>query len=201
MPYSAKHKAETRARIVESARQMFNRHGFDAVSIDRIMASAGLTRGGFYNHFATKEELYSEAVASYARCNPAENWDGVDMDFGAPPRTVAMHMVNAYLSDQHLDNIDGHCPMIALPSDTARAGPAVREAYCMLLSSMVGVFEAALGADGDRRQKALAMATLCVGGMVLARTLDDEALRADVREAARKLALEVGGLNNVFEVG
>ena len=71
----------------------------------------------------------------------------------------------------------------------------------MLLSSMVGVFEAALGADGDRRQKALAMATLCVGGMVLARTLDDEALRADVREAARKLALEVGGLNNVFEVG
>ncbi len=52
MPYAATHKAETRARIVQSARRLFNRHGFTEVSIDEIMSAAGLTRGGFYNHFA-----------------------------------------------------------------------------------------------------------------------------------------------------
>ena len=69
MPYSANHKAETRARIVESARALFNRHGFTEVSIDEIMASAGLTRGGFYNHFKTKDELYAEAVTQILECN------------------------------------------------------------------------------------------------------------------------------------
>jgi AcrR family transcriptional regulator len=70
MPYTAAHKARTRVRIVESARRLFNRFGFDQVSIDAIMADAGLTRGGFYNHFASKDELYAAAVASYATCNP-----------------------------------------------------------------------------------------------------------------------------------
>jgi len=59
MPYAPEHKEQTRARIVECARRMFNRHGFDAVSIDQIMASAGLTHGGFYHHFANQEALYS----------------------------------------------------------------------------------------------------------------------------------------------
>ena len=54
MPYTAKHKKNTRARIVECARKLFNRRGFVEVSIDEIMAEAGLTRGGFYNHFNNK---------------------------------------------------------------------------------------------------------------------------------------------------
>jgi|SRR5690348_4583743 TetR/AcrR family transcriptional regulator, transcriptional repressor for nem operon len=62
MPYTPEHKARTRERIVESAQRLFNRHGFNGVSIDEIMADAGLTRGGFYNHFGTKDELYAEVV-------------------------------------------------------------------------------------------------------------------------------------------
>ena len=62
MPYSAKHKANTRMKIVEVARILFNRRGFNGVTIDEIMAEAGLTRGGFYSHFATKDALYDEAV-------------------------------------------------------------------------------------------------------------------------------------------
>jgi AcrR family transcriptional regulator len=62
MPYAPEHKEQTRARIVECARRMFNRHGFEAVSIDQIMASAGLTRGGFYHHFANKEALHSRRI-------------------------------------------------------------------------------------------------------------------------------------------
>jgi AcrR family transcriptional regulator len=64
MPYAPEHKQETRKRIVNSARRLFNRKGFAAVTIDDIMADAGLTRGGFYKHFNTKEELYADAVLS-----------------------------------------------------------------------------------------------------------------------------------------
>jgi TetR/AcrR family transcriptional repressor of nem operon len=195
MPYAPEHKERTRARIVECARRMFNRHGFEAVSIDQIMASAGLTRGGFYHHFANKEELYSEAIASYARCNPG------GLNFAASARQIVLQMVNAYLSRHHLEDIDRHCPMIALPSDVARAGPAVRRTYEILLGGMVGVFERGVDpAAGDARQAALAIAALCVGGMVLARTVEDSALATEIREAARLLALEVGGLDAVAPV-
>ena len=189
MPYAPEHKEQTRARIVECARRMFNRHGFEAVSIDQIMASAGLTRGGFYHHFANKEELYSEAIASYVRCNPGS------VNFAASARQIVLQMVNAYLSRQHLEDIDRHCPMIALPSDVARAGPAVRRTYEMLLTGMIGVFERGIDrADGDARQAALAIATLCIGGMVIARTIEDDDLAAEIREAAHGVALELAGL-------
>jgi len=195
MPYAPQHKEQTRARIVECARRMFNRHGFEAVSIDEIMASAGLTRGGFYHHFANKEELYSEAIAGYLRCNP------VGVNFAACAREIVLQMVNGYLSRQHLEDIDRHCPMIALPSDVARAGPAVRRTYEMLLGGMVGVFERGVDPpDGDARQAALAIAALCVGGMVLARTLEDDGLAGEIREAARRVALEVGGLGAAAKV-
>jgi TetR/AcrR family transcriptional regulator, transcriptional repressor for nem operon len=177
MPYAPEHKEQTRARIVECARRMFNRHGFEAASIDRIMAGAGLTRGGFYHHFADKEALYGEAVASYARCDPAA---GLDVAAGARQRVL--RLVDAYLSRQHLEDIDRHCPMIALPSDVARAGPAVRRTYEMLIGGMVGLLERGVDpADGDARQAALAIAALCVGAMVLARTIEDDDLAGKPR--------------------
>src|SRR5690242_16470181 len=102
MPYSAAHKSQTRERIVESARRLFNRHGFNEVSIDQIMAEAGLTRGGFYNHFHTKEELYCEALSAFARANPTDRWPEVQVDMsGAGPRR-ARGIIAAYLSRQHL---------------------------------------------------------------------------------------------------
>jgi TetR/AcrR family transcriptional regulator, transcriptional repressor for nem operon len=194
MPYAPDHKEQTRARIVECARRMFNRRGFEAVSIDQIMTSAGLTRGGFYHHFANKEALYSEAIAGYVGCTQSAH-------FGAPARQIVLQMVNAYLSRAHLEDIDRHCPMIALPSDVARAGPVVRRTYEMLLGGMVDVFERGVDpTDGDPRQAALAIAALCVGGMVLARTIEDDALAAEIREAARLVALEVGGLGAAAKV-
>lgn len=91
--------------------------------------------------------------------------------------------------------------MIALPSDAARAGPTVRRTYETLLRGMVGMFKAGIEpADRDARQAALAMAALCVGGMVLARTLEDDGLAEEIREAARTLALEVGGLGTTMEL-
>ena len=66
MPLTREHKQKTRARIVAAARRLFNKRGLNPVPIDDIMAEAGLTRGGFYNHFKAKEELYAEALSAFA---------------------------------------------------------------------------------------------------------------------------------------
>jgi AcrR family transcriptional regulator len=194
MPFSAEHKQKTRQRIIECARELFNRHGFDEVSIDQIMQRAGLTRGGFYNHFKAKEELYAEAVSVYMHFDPAQRWEGLRVDPGCR-KSMGRQMVEAYLSSAHLGDLDGHCPLIALPSDTARAGPGVRRAYRCLAQRMAEMLASGMhGEDGrDARERSLAATALCVGAMVLARTVDDPAFAEEVRGAARAVALALIG--------
>jgi TetR/AcrR family transcriptional regulator, transcriptional repressor for nem operon len=191
MPYTPEHKARTRAKIIESARVMFNRHGFEQVSIDEIMKQAGLTRGGFYNHFSSKDELYAAAVQSFTTCNPFVLRQQAER---APilPEKLARMLIELYLSDDALANVDQQCPLIALPSDVARAGVKPRAAYTTVVESMAGVFRAAFPkSDKDAERKALLIVGLCVGGMVIARTTDDPRLRKTLRAAARKEALSL----------
>ena len=192
MPYSAEHKQETRAKIVESARILFNRHGFEDVTIDRVMESAGLTRGGFYNHFKSKEMLYGEAVASFLMGRGAQWRADAGVDPSHPSPAMARKMIESYLSPEHLEDLDGQCPMIALPSDVARAGPEVQSSYQELLEAMVGLFEQGLEKRyGTGRKQALSLAALCVGEMILARTLPNSALAEEVRAAAHDTAKEM----------
>jgi TetR/AcrR family transcriptional repressor of nem operon len=190
MPYTQEHKAETRTRIVESARRLFNRFGFEEVSIDQIMAQAGLTRGGFYNHFASKDQLYAAAVKSYITCNPFAV-KAASMKPGAQePKKLARMLVDLYLSDDVLGDVDMHCPLYALPADVARAGLAPQNAYTELIRGMAHVYRSAMPAGvRDAERRAQTMVSLCVGGMVLARTTNDPALRKSLRAAARQQAL------------
>jgi TetR/AcrR family transcriptional repressor of nem operon len=191
MPYTVEHKRRTRARIIESARVLFNRHGFDQVSIDDIMSHAGLTRGGFYNHFADKAELYAEAVRSYADCNPFVS-ETAQLARPLAPKRAARRLVELYLSDDVLDDIDQHCPLIALPSDVARAGLEPRAAYTFLVRGMLAVFRGAFAEhDPAANAKARVILNLCVGGMIIARTTDDRELRRSLRAAALAQALHL----------
>src|SRR5580692_2463580 len=133
MPYTRKHKQETRERIVNSARRLFNRRGFTEVTIDQIMQHAGLTRGGFYKHFDTKEQLYSHAVRQFVCMEAPERWQSKHVDRCAQGHTLARMIVNAYLSREHLDDREGSCPLVALPSDVARGGKAVKAAFRQVL--------------------------------------------------------------------
>ncbi|MGI9407248.1 MAG: TetR/AcrR family transcriptional regulator [Hyphomicrobiaceae bacterium] len=202
MPYTTEHKQETRARIVECARHLFNRRGFAEVSIDEIMAEAGLTRGGFYNHFKTKEDLYAETMEAFAGCNPTDRWDDVSVDFSLRGPELARQMVNGYVSRSHLEDIEGHCPLIALPSDVARAGPAVKAVYEKLLKAMSGIFIANMQDKGDltARKQGLAIAATCVGAMVLARTVDDNDFANEICDAARAFALDYSGWEQGSEI-
>jgi AcrR family transcriptional regulator len=191
MPYSAEHKARTRGRIVESARRLFNRHGFEQVSIEQIMEQAGLTRGGFYNHFASKDALYAEAITSFVNCNP---FSAEVMKADPPvsdPKQLARMLVNAYLSDRTFSDKDRHCPLYALPSDVARAGLKPQKAYTDLIRNMAHIFRSALNGRPGADERAQTIVSLCVGGMVLARTTHDAELRRSLREAATRHALQL----------
>jgi AcrR family transcriptional regulator len=192
MPYPPGHRDRTRSRILRSAQILFNRRGFDGVSIDDIMADAGLTRGGFYGYFGRKSELYAAAIGLSLAEPPASRWKGVDVDFTAAD--AARQVIRAYLSRQHFEDIDRSCPLVALPSDVARQDPTVKRVFEAVFKAMVELFERSRGSDGrENRRRALAMAGICVGGMVVARSLDDADLADAVRDAARSVALRLGG--------
>ena len=192
MPYSSEHKQKTREKIVESARILFNRHGFQDVTIDMVMQNAGLTRGGFYNHFKSKEALYGAAVSSFLMGRGAQWRTDAGVYPTNPDPDMARQMIAGYLSPEHLGDLDGQCPMIALSSDIARTNPEVQASYQELLEAMVWLFECGLERQDDMaRQKALSMAALCIGGMILARTLPASALVEEVRLAALHTATEM----------
>ena len=112
----------------KSGHWLFNRKGFTEVSIDEVMENAGLTRGGFYRHFRDKEELYAEAVRHFLRKEVPERWQKGPAK-RMPGRAFARSVVDAYLSRDHLEDVEGSCPLIALSSDTARISGGVKAAY------------------------------------------------------------------------
>ncbi len=189
MPYTPEHKQQTRTRIVQAARKLFNLRGFEAVSIDEVMSEAGLTRGGFYKHFSAKDELYQEAVLEFICQEVPDAWQRQHVDPRRSGPALARMILEAYLSDEHFEDREASCPMIALPSDVQRGNPGVREAFRQVLEMMVGAFEANLEPSArPTRQRALALVSMAVGAMVLARGVDDPKLAAELRDAARNEA-------------
>ena len=182
MPYSPEHKRDTREKILESARRLFNRNGYAGVSIEEIMSDAGLTHGGFYRHFGGKDELYAAAVRQFLCKKTPEPWQRRhEPDAAANPR--ALRLVDAYFSLEHFDDREGCCPLIAMASDVQRGGAAVKAAYQEVAEQLVEVFENHLN-EPRARERALALVALCVGGMVLARNVGDRDLADDFRRAA-----------------
>ena len=193
MPYSASHRQRVRENIIGSARRLFNRHGFDNVSIDAIMAGAQLTHGSFYSYFSSKGELYTEVLACFFTDPKWKNtWEGIHFDMTAA--ALGPQIVRAYLSRQHFEDVENSCPMVALPSDVARSGKSVQSAFEIAFKGMVRILEhGSSNTDHSRRAIAQAVAALCVGGMVIARAIADRALADELRTACMAVALRMGG--------
>ena len=193
MPYPLGHSEQTRKKIVRSARKLFNRYGFDNVSINQVMANAELTRGAFYAYFDSKSDLYAEVLECFFTDSGwNDSWDGVHVDLTAAD--VGRQVIRAYLSRQHLKSKDDACPMVALPSDVARSGRSAKQAFEKVFKAMVSTLEDGLKGDRHpRRSTAQAIAALCVGGMVIARALNDGRLANELCNATMAIALDLGG--------
>jgi TetR/AcrR family transcriptional repressor of nem operon len=205
MPYPAGHRATVKKNIIQSARRLFNRHGFESVSISQIMADAGLTHGGFYTYFKGKSDLYTEVLGCFFTDPEWKNcWEGVHVDLRATE--AGPQVVRAYLSRQHFEDVENSCPMTALPTDVARCGKRARRAFQTIFQAMGSVLERSLLNGGRTRgtiratnpatnpaTTAKAVAALCVGGMVVARAMDDRAIADELRDACMATALRLGG--------
>jgi TetR/AcrR family transcriptional repressor of nem operon len=196
MPYAAGHRTETKEKIVQSARRLFNRHGFDNVSITQIMAGAGLTHGGFYSYFKGKSDLYAEVLGCFfTDPNWKNRWKGVEVDLASAE--VGQQVIRAYLSRQHFEDVENSCPMAALPSYVARSGKSPKRAFETVFKAMVTVLERSpIGNGMPRRTIAQATAALCVGGMVVARAIEDRPLADELRDSCMEVALKLGGWRN-----
>ncbi|HEV6964069.1 TetR/AcrR family transcriptional regulator, partial [Roseateles sp.] len=110
-----------RERILDSAAQLFRERGFDGIGLNELMQAAGLTRGGFYGHFESKDDLAAQACRRAMR-------DGREQWKRQPDRSLAA-WVKAYLSETHRDRPGAGCGLAALAGDAARGGPALREVF------------------------------------------------------------------------
>jgi TetR/AcrR family transcriptional regulator, transcriptional repressor for nem operon len=193
MAYSKGHRSETKKKIIDSARRLFNRAGFENVSIAQIMAGAQLTHGAFYAYFKSKSDLYAEVLNCFFTDPEWKDcWEGVHVDLSATD--VGAQVVGAYLSRQHFEDVENSCPMVALPTDVARSGVEARRAFETVFRAMVSVLERSLMEKGRAtRARAQAIAALSIGGMVVARTLVDRAHADELRGACLAAALQLGG--------
>jgi AcrR family transcriptional regulator len=193
MPYPVGHRAEVKGKIVQSARRLFNRHGFDNVSIQQIMSGAGLTHGGFYSYFRSKSDLYTSVLGCFFTDPEWKNhWEGVEVDMASSQ--AAAQVVKAYLSRQHFEDVENSCPMVALPTDVMRSGRETKRAFETVFAAMVSMLERSVVEEKDlRHAKAQAVAALCVGGMVVARAIENRVAADELRDACMSIALHLGG--------
>lgn len=178
--YPSGHKDQTRQHLVETAREEFRRHGFEAASIDKLMKAAGLTRGGFYAHFASKEALIHEVLGIPSGLHTRL---GEQVRGDAEDRERAAETFETYLDPQER-NDRVMCPMVAHPLDAHRGGAQRAELYGEQVASLIGLLETVLGDEPDARRQATLVATLAVGAAILGRAVGDEALATEIETVA-----------------
>ena len=187
MRYPPGHKERTRERILDKAARLFRKHGYRGVSIDKIMAAAKLTRGGFYAHFASKDALFAAVIERETdfirRLREARS--------DIPERSLAgaCAVVRGYLDLANREKVARGCNLATLTSEVPRSGATARRAYARQVERLVVELEHHLPAHlTDARERALTAAALCVGGIGLARGVGDSPLATEVLAACSERA-------------
>jgi TetR/AcrR family transcriptional repressor of nem operon len=164
--------AKTRERIVETASKQFRRHGISDAGLSRLMAAAGLTHGGFYRHFASKDQLVTEA------CHKAlvSLTDGLAAHIaGKSPNHALPLLLEKYLSRNHRDQPATGCVLAALGSELARSDAATRDAATNGFLRLAGLIARQLKTlpPDEARDRSLAIAAAMVGAITLSRIITD----------------------------
>ena len=182
MKVSRERFAQNRENIVDVAGALFRERGYDGVGIADIMQAAGLTHGGFYRHFASKDDLADQASRA-ALAASARRWKQVIDD--APERPLAA-LLREYLSERHRDAPAHGCLLAMAGADAARQGDTVRAGVGDAVTRMIDGIAALLPdrLRSTRRRKAAATLAGMVGALVLARAVGDEALSQEILASA-----------------
>ncbi len=183
MKVSREQAAENRERVLQTAARLFREKGVDGVGVAELMQAAGLTHGAFYGQFNSKEELVAEACR-WALGKTENYWERLQAREADPLAVV----IDAYLSPAHRDDPGRGCALTTLGVEAPRRDPGVRRAVSdglvNLLARLEGLLPRRLQA-ARRRRRALALMASLVGGLVLARAVEDETLSAEILAAVR----------------
>jgi TetR/AcrR family transcriptional repressor of nem operon len=172
MRYPVEETAAKHERIVKEASRLFRERGFENVTVGEVMKAAGLTHGAFYAHFASKEELQAAAVA-YGQKVSLER-----VQRNKTKKTKGSY-ADRYLSPLHRDNPGDGCTMAALGQEVARSTPELKAAFEQGLEEILSV------QAGDRKEAIFRTAAL-LGGVVLARAVQDPRLSDEILESVRQ---------------
>lgn len=194
MRYPDDHKAETHKRIVRAAARLFRERGYDGVGVDAIMSEAGLTAGGFYAHFRSKEALFDEAIAEALGRGGALTTAKAHSESGSADGLTPLRLlVNSYLSRQHRDMVADGCPLPSLTPDVARSSEHTRAEYEQQVQRYLAQIAALLpGGSSAADDRSLAVLVQCVGGLMLARAVNDEDFSNRILKTCRKAAMMIG---------
>ncbi|MGF6782287.1 TetR/AcrR family transcriptional regulator [Paraburkholderia sp. GAS334] len=185
MRKSKQEAAETRQRIVEAASSEFRRKGIGGTALADLMAAAGLTHGGFYKHFDSKDQIVEEsltlAVGSLV--------EAVESKLSSASGDRGLHAAIAdYLSIEHRDSTADGCPFVALGSELSRSSDGVREATTSGFLNLVDVIAARLDGKSPAaaKKEALVILSTMIGALTMARVVTDPELSASILRQARK---------------
>jgi TetR/AcrR family transcriptional regulator, transcriptional repressor for nem operon len=181
MKVSREQATYNRERIVEAAAQLFRERGFEGIGVADLMKEAGLTHGGFYGHFSSKEDLIAQASAR-ALAHSLALWSKLaERAPGDPLSAIA----RVYLTHTHRDNPGAGCLLAALGPDVSRQGPGVRRAVTDYVRSALDFLAKLVPGKSKaaRRQKAISTYATLVGAMVMARAVDDRTLSQEILDA------------------
>jgi TetR/AcrR family transcriptional regulator, transcriptional repressor for nem operon len=188
MRYSREHKLETHARIVKKASVRLREKGAHGIGVADLMKDAGLTHGGFYAHFDSREALVIEAFA-HAMDRSTERWRKIGMET-APDKRLA-NIVDSYLTPAHRDDPGHGCAVPTLGAEIARESPRTRKAFAAKLEQMIDMLAEQIPGTPTKAARKQAMATLAtmMGTLVLARIGGSGEFSDEILAAGRDAAL------------
>jgi TetR/AcrR family transcriptional repressor of nem operon len=185
-------KDETRERILRAAARAIRKHGYEGVGVADVMKEAGLTHGGFYAHFESRDALLAAATDQAG----AESIETLSRAVtAAKPGQELIALVDTYLSDRHVAAPEQGCAIAAAGSEVPRQEPQVRRVASRRIKDLVGLIERQFAEWGRSaaHDKAMGIAATLVGALVLARAVDDAQLSNRIRKAARELIRATAG--------
>jgi TetR/AcrR family transcriptional regulator, transcriptional repressor for nem operon len=188
---ASRRKDVTHERIVGAAARAIRRNGYAGTGVADVMKDAGLTHGGFYAHFASREAMLAEAADRAG----AEGVAAVERAAAAaPPRKALQALLRAYLSKVHVDGVETGCAVAALGSEMPRQAPEVRRFATRRIKDMIDLVarQSPEWGQPSAHQHALVTVATMVGALVLARAVDDARLSDALREAALKHLIQTG---------
>jgi len=191
MGHSQDEKAESHELIVRAAAARFREAGVDGIGVAQLMKEAGLTHGGFYRHFASRDELVAEAIERALHDGGQRAVGMVAHNAQAPLAAL----VDGYLSPAHRDHLASSCAVTTLAGDVARSNDRARSAYTRQVGTYLELLTRLIADDepGPGRTKAIAALSTLVGALSMARAVNDEKLSREIlKSAASELKSQLG---------